>query len=78
MFWKLRSIASAVEMGCRENKTGNCVAIDEQIIPITGKCKQKQFLKGKPNSEGIKVFLMANPNDILLDLCLYQGKGTTI
>ncbi|CAH2097926.1 unnamed protein product [Euphydryas editha] len=77
-FWKVRPIVSAVEKGCRENKRDNCVAIDEQIIPFTGKCKQKQVVKCKPNPEGIKVFLMANPNGIPLDLYLYQGKGTTI
>ncbi|GBP11421.1 PiggyBac transposable element-derived protein 2 [Eumeta japonica] len=48
------------------------------MIPFTGKCKQKQVVKGKPNPEGIKVFLMANPSGIPFDLYLYQGKGTTI
>lgn len=77
-FWKVRPIVSQIEKACRENRREKCVAIDEQIIPFTGKCKQKQVVKGKPNPEGIKVFLMANPNGLPLDLYLYQGKGSTI
>lgn len=77
-FWKIRPIVSGIEQGCRENKRERCVAIDEQMMPFTGKCKLKQVVKGKPNPEGIKIFLMANPNGLPLDLYLYQGKGTSI
>lgn len=52
-FWKIRPIVSQIENACRQNKREKCVAIDEQIILYTGKCKQKQVVKGKPNPEGI-------------------------
>ncbi|XP_060810032.1 piggyBac transposable element-derived protein 3-like [Amyelois transitella] len=44
-FWKIRPLVSGIEKGCRENERDKHVAIDEQIIPFTGKCKQKQVVK---------------------------------
>ncbi|XP_049947484.1 piggyBac transposable element-derived protein 3-like [Schistocerca serialis cubense] len=38
----------------------------------------KQYLKGKPNPEGLKNFVMANTNCIPLDFCMYEGKGKEI
>lgn len=67
-FWKIRPLVSTIEHGCRQNERSQNVAIDEQIIPFTGKCKMKQVVKGKPNPEGMKVFIMANPNGLPLDL----------
>lgn len=77
-FWKIRPIVSSIEKGCRENERCQNVAIDEQIIPFTGKCKMKQVVKGKHYPEGIKVFIQANPNGLPLDLYLYQGQGTSV
>ncbi|CAG5023342.1 unnamed protein product [Parnassius apollo] len=48
------------------------------VSMVMGKCKMKQVVRGKPNPEGIKVFLLANPNGLPLDLYLYQGGGTTV
>jgi hypothetical protein len=77
-FWKIRHLVSTIEHGCRQNQRSQNVAIDEQIIPFTGKCKMKQVVRGKPKPEGIKVFLLANPNVLPLDFYLYQGGGTSI
>ncbi|XP_047106836.1 uncharacterized protein LOC124776040 [Schistocerca piceifrons] len=38
----------------------------------------KQYVKGKPNPEDLKNFVMANRNGIPLDFCMYEGKGKAI
>ncbi|CAB3235618.1 unnamed protein product [Arctia plantaginis] len=67
-FWKIRPIVSQIEKECRENLREDNVAVDKQVLPFTGKCKQKQVVKEQSNPEGIKVFLIANSNGLPLDL----------
>lgn len=52
--------------------------IDEQIIPITGTNRLKQYVKGKLNPERLKNFILADINGLVLDFFIYQGKKTTI
>lgn len=46
-FWKIQPIVSGIEQGCRENQREKCVAIDEQMMPFTGKCKTQASSKRK-------------------------------
>ncbi|KAH8035586.1 hypothetical protein HPB51_007769 [Rhipicephalus microplus] len=44
----------------------------------TGRIAAKQFVKGKPNPEGVKVFVRCSFDGLAHDFEFYQGKGTGV
>ncbi|KAG0416758.1 hypothetical protein HPB47_006164 [Ixodes persulcatus] len=75
-FWKVRPVLDAVRQRCLELAPSENNSIDEQMIPFTGRVAAKQFLRNKPNPEGVKVFVRCSSDGMANDFELYQGKGT--
>lgn len=47
--YKIRPLINRIRKGCLMLPRFSEVAIDEQMIPFTGVCRLKQFVRGKPN-----------------------------
>ncbi|XP_068082115.1 piggyBac transposable element-derived protein 3-like [Anabrus simplex] len=74
--WKVQPVIDVVKNVC--NKLPRCMnlSIDEQMIPFSGTTKLKQYVKGKPNPVGLKNYVLASPQGLVLDFFIYQGANT--
>lgn len=52
------------------------LAVDEAMIPFTGRLSVKQYVKGKPTPWGIKMYMLCGKSEQAYDFILYQGAST--
>lgn len=74
--WKVRPIIHSFEKRCEELSIEENLCIDESIIPFKGKLVIKQYIKGKPNPWGVKVFMLCGASGIIYRSLVYQGSTT--
>ena len=79
-FWKVRPILNQFsnvlvqELPDPEKR----LCIDEQMIPFKGILGLKQYMKGKPNPWGIKVFFLCGESGMPYNFLACQGKTTKL
>lgn len=76
-FWKVRSMLNKIRERCLKQKRQKILSI-EQIIPFHGQVSMRQYLRGKPNLVGIKIFVKCSSYGLLLDFIFYEGKKTAV
>ena len=77
-FWKVRPMIDRYLQTLLETQldTEKRICTDEQMIPLKGKLVLKQYMKGKPNPWGIKIFFLCGESGMPYDFVAYQGKST--
>ena len=74
--WRVRPIRESFRQCCLKVSRAPELSVDETMIPFQGKMPSRQYLPLKPNPFGMKVFVLANPNGVILDFHTYTGEGT--
>ena len=78
-FTHIRGLWQDVMGKCRENYiAGNCVTVDEQLIPFRGNCRFRVYMPQKPGKYGLKIYMVCDSATMYcLDTIPYAGKAHT-
>lgn len=74
--WKVQPILDQFRSACTKIPHPREMCIDELIIPFSGNTILRQYVPGKPNPVGLKVFVLASHDGQVLDFVIYQGECT--
>ncbi|KAF0748678.1 piggyBac transposable element-derived protein 3-like [Aphis craccivora] len=72
-FVKIRPLFDVLNNRCKQLPVERNISVDEQIVPFKGQLVVKQYMKGKPNPWGIKIFLLCGQSGIVYNMTLNQG-----
>ena len=72
--WKVRPLLDAIRQRCLQLERPAAAAVDEQMIPFTGTTNLKQYVPNKPNPVGLKNWVLAGENGLMIDFEVNQGK----
>lgn len=75
---KVRPLYDMVRKRCLELNLEQILSVDEQIVPFRGKLEIKQYIKGKPEPWGVKIFMICGKSGLIYDFIIYQGATTNL
>lgn len=75
-FWRVRPFLNRVLYGCRLQSRPRSVSVDQQLIPFTGAGPVRHHVPLKPSPVGIKTFVLASVDGLVLDFEVFQGVKT--
>ncbi|XP_075739139.1 LOW QUALITY PROTEIN: piggyBac transposable element-derived protein 3 [Rhipicephalus microplus] len=73
--WKLRPWIVALQRNLEHIEQEEYNAVDEMMVPFTGRSTLKQYMPNKPVPWGFKLWGRAGATGILYQFDVYQGKG---
>jgi len=73
--WKIRPWLAALRAQFLKIPSEENNSVDEIMVPFKGKSNIKQYIRGKPNPWGFKLWGRAGTSGILYDFDVYQGKS---
>ena len=76
--WKVRPLLDAIRQRCLKLDRPTAAAVDEQMIPFSGTTSLKQYVPNKPNPVGLKNWVLAGENGLMIDFEINQGKQQII
>ncbi|XP_049813953.1 piggyBac transposable element-derived protein 3-like [Schistocerca nitens] len=74
--WKVKPFLDCVQKKCLTLPRSHHLSVDEQMVPFSGKCGFVTYVPSKPNPLGLKCFILAAPDGLVLDFMFYNGSGT--
>ena len=74
--WRVCPIMESFCQCCLKVSRAPELSVDEIMIPFQGKMPSRQYFPMKSNPFGMKIFVLANPNSVILDFHAYTGEET--